>query len=248
MLIDTLLLLVVAYGLWHWSKPALVVLGASLLSADSAFLLATSLKIVDGGWFPLLIGLAVYTLFSTWRRGREDLRKRRQEESIELEAVLDSIARGTAQHVPGTAVFFANTPNRLPRSLLHNLKHNKVLHEQVVLLTIKVQDVPHVRRSERVQVEPLRHGFYRLTVYYGFKDTMNIPRAVRYCEPLGLSFEPLSTSYFFSRDMVLPDRSAPLALWRQHLFVAMVRLAVSSYRFLHVPINQVLELGAQVKL
>jgi KUP system potassium uptake protein len=247
MLIDTILVLVVACGLWHWPKPALLLL-VLLALIDVAFLSATSLKIFDGGWFPLLIGVAVYTLFSTWRRGREYLRKRRREEAIEVDALLDSIVRGVSQRVPGTAVFFTGTPQLLPRSLLHNLKHNKVLHERVVLLTLRVLDVPRVKLSKRVQTEALRHGFYRVIVSYGFKDRMHMPLALRRCDSPELPFEPLATSYFFSRDTVIVERSGPFARWRQHLFAAMLRLSLGPNSYLHIPNNQVLELGAQVRL
>jgi len=136
----------------------------------------------------------------------------------------------------------------MPRSMLHNLKHNKVLHERVLLLTIRVADVPHVPKQERVQVEPMRHGFYRVSVNFGFKDNTNMPRVMRRCERMGLELDAMNTSYFLSRESIITDAAGPLPLWRQRLFSFMSRLATSSYRILNIPTNQVLELGAQVKL
>ncbi len=248
MLIDSILFLVVARGVWRWPVATVAALGVILIPADVAFLTATSLKIMDGGWFPLLIGLGVYLLFSTWRRGRERLALQRRDDSIELEPILDALVADIPQRVPGTAVFFTGSPNVMPRSMLHNLKHNKVLHERVLLLTIRVLDVPHVPKEDRVSVEPMRHGFYRLTVKFGFKDNTNMPRVMRRCERFGLELDPMNTSYFLSRESIVTDRSGPIALWQQRLFAFMSRLATSSYRILNIPTNQVLELGAQVKL
>jgi KUP system potassium uptake protein len=248
MLIDSILFLVVARGVWRWPVATVTALGVILIPADAAFLTATSLKIMDGGWFPLLIGLGVYLLFSTWRRGRERLALQRRDDSIELEPILDALVADIPQRVPGTAVFFTGSPNVMPRSMLHNLKHNKVLHERVLLLTIRVLDVPHVPKEHRVSLEPMRHGFYRLTVKFGFKDNTNMPRVMRRCERLGLELDPMNTSYFLSRESIVTDRSGPMALWQQRLFAFMSRLATSSYRILNIPTNQVLELGAQVKL
>jgi KUP system potassium uptake protein len=248
MLIDSILFLVVARGIWRWPVASVAAIGTILLTADAAFLTATSLKVMDGGWFPLLIGLVVYTFFSTWRRGRERLASQRRTDSVELEPILDALVEDIPQRVPGTAVFFTGSPAIMPRSMLHNLKHNKVLHERVLLLTIRVADVPHVPKDERVSVEPMRHGFYRVSVKFGFKDNTHMPRVMRRCERFGLELDPMNTSYFLSRESIVTDRAGPLPLWRQRLFAFMSRLATSSYRILNIPTNQVLELGAQVKL
>ncbi len=248
MLIDSILFLVVARGIWKWPVASVSALGAILLTADIGFLTATSLKVFDGGWFPLLIGLGVYTLFSTWRRGRERLAKQRREDSVELEPILDALVADMPNRVPGTAVFFTGSPAIMPRSMLHNLKHNKVLHERVLLLTIRVRDVPHVSKDRRVYVEPMRHGFYRVTVNFGFKDNTNMPRVMRRCARFGLELDSMNTSYFLSRESIITERGAPMPMWQQRIFAFMSRLATSSYRILNIPTNQVLELGAQVKL
>jgi KUP system potassium uptake protein len=248
MLIDTILFLVVARGIWRWPALTVGALGFVLLVADAAFLTSTSLKIVHGGWFPLLIGAAIFVLFSTWRRGRERLREQRQSDSIEIEPILDGLVDDMPNRVPGTAVFFTSTPAVMPRSMLHNIKHNKVLHERIILLTVRVLDVPHVEAHKRFAIEPVRYGFYRVTVKFGFKDKTDIPRVLRRCKAAGVELDPMTTSFFLSRETIVTDRDAPMAVWRQRLFAAMSKLATSSFRFLNIPTNQVLELGAQVKL
>jgi len=248
MLIDTLLFLAVARGTWRWPLAGVAAAGAVLLAADVAFFAATSLKIVHGGWFPLALGAVLYTLFATWRRGRQQLRDRKLASAVPLEAVLDGLERDGPHRVPGTAVFFTETPAVAPRAMLHNLKHNKVLHERVVVVTLRVLDVPRVPFEECVAVERLRHGFYLASASFGFKDRMDIRAVVRGCRMSGLELDPMTTSFFVSREIVVVDRAAPMPVWRQRLFAAMTRLATSSDRFLQIPTNRVLELGAQGRL
>ena len=248
MFIDTLLFLIVLQRLWKWSRIAVVAFGLFQLVLDCAFLASTSVKITDGGWFPLLIGAMIYLLLSTWHHGRVLLHEKREIDTLELDPLLDLIVRDIPARVPGTAIFFTTSPSRMPRSLMHNLKHNKVLHERVLLLTVQVLDEPYCHLDERVTVESIRHNFYRVLVRYGYMDNPNLPVDLRACERYGITLDPVGTSYFLSRETLVVARSRGIRRWRQRLFVVLARIATSSVRSYKLPINQVLELGTQISL
>ena len=248
MAIDTILAFVVVRRLWGWNWGVTAAGIVAFLTIDLAFLGANALKFFQGGWFPVLIGLAVFTLLATWKRGRALLHERLTELAIAIEPFLDSIARHPPPRVPGTAVFLTTKFEGVPHALMHNLKHNKVLHERVVLLTVVFQDIPHIDDSERIEIWPLGNNFYKVFVIYGFKDETNIPEALELCAPLGLEFNMMDTSFFLSRETLIPTRRPGMALWREKLFVSMSRNAGSVTTYFQIPTNRVVELGTQVEL
>jgi KUP system potassium uptake protein len=248
MAIDTILAFVVVRGLWRWGWTPTLIGIVLFLSVDVTFFAANAGKIVQGGWFPLAIGLAVFTLLATWKRGRELLLERLSGLAIALEPFVESITRHPPVRVPGTAVFLTTNREGVPHAMLHNLKHNKVLHERVIVLTVVFQDIPHVDESERVEVRPLGENFYKVFVIYGFKDETDIPRALELCAPSGLEFNMLDTSFFLSRETLIPTARPGMAVWREKLFISMSRNAGSVTAYFQIPTNRVVELGTQVEL
>ena len=248
MAIDTVLAFVVVRGLWKWSWTATLIGITLFLSVDIAFFAANANKIMQGGWFPLVIALVIFTLMATWKRGREILRDRLREQAIALDPFVEGIAKHPPARIPGTAIFLTTSHEGVPHAMLHNLKHNKVLHERVIILTVVFQDIPHVDDSERVEIRPLGHGFTKIFVIYGFKDETNIPRALELCAPLGHEFNMLDTSFFLSRETLICTDRPGMALWREKLFVSMSRNAGSITAYFQIPTNRVVELGAQVEL
>ncbi len=248
MLIDSILIFVVMRRIWRWPKWAAVLVTAPLLAVDLTFLASNSLKIPDGGWFPLLIGGAVFTLLTTWKRGRAILMRRLAEDAMPLDLFIQSIEASPPTRVPGTAVFLTSTADRVPHALLHNLKHNKVLHERVVFLTIMTKDVPYVAQADRVEIAPLGCDFYRMVARYGFKDEPDVPELLEDCGRNGFAFDMMETSFFVSRETLIATVSPGMALWREKLFVSMSKNATKASEFFHVPTNRVVELGTQVEL
>ena len=248
MAIDTVLAFVVVRSLWGWNWGATVAGIVVFLTIDLAFLGANALKFFQGGWFPVLIALAVFTLLATWKRGRALLSERLTALAIAIEPFLDSVARHPPTRVPGTSVFLTTKFEGVPHAMMHNLKHNKVLHERVVLLTVVFQDIPHIDTSERIEIWPLGNNFYKLFVMYGFKDETNIPKALELCAAQGLEFNMMDTSFFLSRETLIPSARPGMALWREKLFVSMARNAGSVTAYFQIPTNRVIELGTQVEL
>jgi KUP system potassium uptake protein len=248
MAIDTVLAFVVVRSLWGWNWGVTVAGIVLFLSVDIAFLGANALKFFQGGWFPVLIGIGVFTLLATWKRGRQLLRERLNEIAIALDPFIESIARHPPMRIPGTAIFLTTNPDSVPHAMLHNLKHNKVLHQTVVFLNVTFDDIPHVPESDRIAVQCLEQGFYRVLVRYGFKDETDIPRALDQCAPLGLTFNMLDTSFFLSRETLIPTRRPGMAMWREKLFVGMVRNAGTATAYFQIPTNRVVELGTQIEL
>ncbi len=249
MLIDTFLtFFVIRYG-WGYHLLIAVSATAFFMLVDIAFFSASLLKIGEGGWFPLTVGAAVFTLMVTWRRGREILLARLKESSVPLQSFLDSLMRSPPLRVPGTAVFLTSTPGAVPHALLHNLVHNKVLHERVVFLTVVIRDVPWVPPQERVSIEDLGNNCFQLTVYFGFKDRPDVMQALEQCREHELEFRPLETSFFLSRETVVASiRYEGMALWRERLFSTMARNAGSPVEYFNLPTNRVIELGTQIEI
>ncbi len=248
MVIDTVLAFVVVLLLWRWNR-LLTLFGALVfLLVDLAFFTATASKIAHGGWFPLLVAGAIFTLLATWKRGRDLLRERLKTGSVDLEPFLAGLAAHPPMRVPGTAVFLSTHRDSVPHALLHNLAHNKVLHERVVFLTVRTEDVPYVRDAERIEVEELGNSFYRVAAHYGFKEDPNVPAALALCGVCGRSLNILETSFFLSRETLIPSRMPGMAFWREHLFVWMTRNAQSAMSFFRIPSNRVIELGTQVEI
>ncbi|HYG88704.1 MAG TPA: potassium transporter Kup [Azospirillum sp.] len=249
MVITSILALVVAHRRWRWSVPVCLAAGAVFLSVELSFFAANIIKIPHGGWVPLVIAAVTLGLMSTWRRGRAVLARRLAEESLPLEQFIKRAAKsGDIHRVKGTAVFMTSSNDTVPIALLHNLKHNQVMHERVVFVTVLVEDVPRVPAKDRVVVEGLAEGFYRLTVRYGFSQEPNIPKALRLCKALGLEFDLMATSFFLGRETLIPRINPQMAQWREKLFVVMSRTAVSATDFFKIPPNRVVELGTQVQL
>jgi KUP system potassium uptake protein len=248
MIVTTVLAYFVVRRIWGWSViRAMLIIGVFLL-VDLSFFAANAVKVLDGGWFPLVVGAVVYTLLSTWKRGREVLFERLRPGAIALEPFIRSITEHPPVRVPGTAVFLTATLEGVPHALLHNLNHNKVLHERVVLLTVRAQDIPHVPDEQRVDVDPLGREFYRVTVHYGFKDEPDLPRALELTRGKGLDFNMMETSFFLSRQTLVPTQAPGMALWREKLFAAMSRNAASATVFFRIPANRVVELGTRIEL
>jgi len=250
MLVDTLLTFFVIRYLWKYPLWLCLFSTGFFIVLDLAFFSATLLKVVDGGWFPLLIGAIVFTLMMTWRQGRSVMFKRLRASSVPLKPFLDSLFIEPPQRVPGTAVFLTATPEATPHALLHNLNHNKVLHERVVFLTAEVVDEPWVQHQDSVRLTKLGHGCWRMNVRYGFMNEPDIARTLEIAGTLGLEFEMMSTSFFLSRETVVPVSSLPsgMAFWREKLFAMMARNAGNAADYFKLPTNRVIELGTKVEI
>jgi KUP system potassium uptake protein len=248
MVITTLLASVVFIEIWRWSKLKTYLLVALFLSIDLAFFSANVLKIPDGGWVPLLIGLIIFMLMLTWKTGRSLLIKKVKSEAMAIEPFIEAIGAHPPPRVPGTALFMTPNPEGVPHAMLHNLKHNKVLHEKVVILTVRFLDFPHTNQEERVSVEALPYEFYRVTVRYGFKDEPDLPRDLALCSKYGLEFDAMDTSYFIGKESLIASRSHGMALWRKKVFISLFRTAETITNQFKLPPNRVIELGSQLML
>jgi KUP system potassium uptake protein len=248
MVITTILAFVVVRHVWNWGRWQGWVVICAFLLVDLSFFTANAFKIMDGGWFPLVMGAAIFTLMSTWKRGRDLLFTKLRENAISLEDFMEGIKIQGPHRVSGTAVFLTRNPAAVPPALLHNLLHNKVLHERVVLMSLTVRDVPHVAEAERVQVEGLENNFFRVRASYGFKDNMDLPRDLRLCSAQGLEFNMAMTTFFLGRETLVPSIPPGMALWREKLFFWMFRSSASAMSFFRLPTNRVVELGTQVEL
>ncbi len=249
MMIDTVLAFVVVRALWGWSWWFAVPFLAFFVSIDFAFFSANAVKILDGGWVPLVLGTVIFIILATWKRGRALLHERLRQDSMPLDVFITSLSVDSPHRVGGTGVFMTANPNGVPRALLHNLLHNKVLHERIVLLNVIVEDVPSVAAEERARVIILPDGFYQVLVRYGFKDEPNIPAALQTCAEQGFEYRPMETSFFLGRETIVPSaRVARMPRWRQLLFTFMFRNAEPATAYFRIPPNRVVELGTQVEL
>jgi KUP system potassium uptake protein len=248
MLIDSILIFVVMRRLWNWSIAAAIAIALPLVVIDLALLSSNALKIPDGGWFPLVVGAGVFTLLTTWKRGRGLVADRLAEDALPLESFIASIEVAPPTRVEGTAVFMTSTQDRVPHALLHNLKHNKVLHDRVVFLTIITRDIPYVPDNERIEISPLGCDFYRFLAFSGFKDDPDIPSLLEEAGRRGFAFDMMETSFFVSRETLIPSAGTGMAMWRERLFASMSKNAVKASDFFHVPTNRVVELGTQLEI
>jgi len=224
-----------------------VLLTAGFLVIDLAFFGANIVKIAAGGWIPLALGLVLFTLMTTWKAGRANLGGILRQGALPLDLLLEDVARRRVHRVPGTAVFMTSGTDSAPVVLLHHLKHNKVLHEEVVLLSVQSAEVPDVDDADQVQVEALGQGFYRVTATYGFMETPNVPAVLAAARQAGIRAAPAETSYILGRERLLPRGTSKMARWRKKLFVFMSRNARSATEFFGLPPNRVVELGAQIE-
>jgi KUP system potassium uptake protein len=247
MTITTILMSVVERERWKLSLGTVIAITAPLLLIDLSFLGSNLLKVPDGGWFPLVAGFAMFMLMSTWRLGRQILTERLAEQTLSIDDFLRDLGRGTIHRVPGTAIFMSRNAEGVPTTLLHNLKHNKVVHKHVVLLSVHVEETPHIAEEERYTWKDLDHGVHRLAIRYGFMEDPNIPETLATVKG-PCSFQPMTTSYFLGRETVIATRQPGMALWREHVFAWMMRNSSSASQYFCLPPNQVIELGAQVQI
>jgi KUP system potassium uptake protein len=248
MMVDTLLACFVAARLWKWKLPFVLFMGVSFFTVDALFLGPNILKIPDGGWFPLLVGGTVMLLMLTWRKGRRFLGDYMVRESLPLEPFIASLSVEPPTKVPGTAIFMARSVERVPHALLHNLKHNKILHERVVLLTLETQEIPFVSRSKRVSVEELAPGFYVIHGSYGFQQTPDVPQLLHECEQFGLTFNMMETTFFLSREHLIPSAEPAMPIVMDQIFAVMTRNATSATDYFNIPPNRVVEMGTQIEI
>ena len=253
MTITTVLFFVIAANRWQWPLAKVVALTVLFLVVDVSFLFANAIKIEHGGWVPVLMALALFAMMTTWKRGKLILRERLQEITMPLDAFLKSLSSGRVPRVPGTAVFLTSEPNGAPVVLLHHLKHNKVLHEQVILLSISTAEIPELRNEERLTWERLEHGFVRAHAFYGFMETPDVTEVLGLLRHDGIKARPMETSYYLGREMLIPRQKAwkdggmSMNYWRKKLFAVMSRNAVSAAEFFQLPPNRVVELGTQIE-
>jgi len=247
MLIDSILISVVLRQMWNWNRFAVGGLVALFFLVDFSYLSANLLKVPQGGWFPLLVAAIAFTLLTTWAKGRQLMIARLTEMSLPMKVFVKS-AVPSATRVPGTAVFLTSSENGVPPALLHNLKHNKVLHERVFLLTIKIEDVPYVKAEKRSSVQDFGHGFWRILLRYGFMEEIDVPAALAKIQECGPTCKPMDTSYFLSRQTLLTSSRPAMAVWREKLFAWMMRNAETAMEFFKLPTNRVVELGSQVEI
>ena len=248
MVITTLLFYAVATQRWGWNRWVMGPLCAVFLVVDLAFFGANIIKVEHGGWLPLLIALGIFTLMATWKRGRGILGERMLEESLPMDLFLADVEHKPPVRVPGTAVFMTGNPTGVPPALLHNLKHNHILHERVVLLTVVTEEIPHVKTAHRLEVEELGSGIFRFMTHCGFMETPVVPELLSLAQGMGYAFDPMTTTYFLGRETVIPSSKPGMAIWREVLFAYMSRNAQSATTYYHIPVNRVVELGAQVEI
>ncbi|NDV13611.1 low affinity potassium transporter Kup [Crenobacter caeni] len=248
MVITTLLSTTVALRNWRWPAAAVLPVAFLFLCIDVPLFAANVHKIVAGGWLPLAIGALMFTLMTTWKRGREILMQRLDEQAIPLEGFIENMETWPPTRVPGTAVFMTSSSHGVPHALLHNLKHNKVLHDRVVLLTVRTREEPYVDPAERLTVSQLSASFWQVIAEYGYKEAPDVNEILALSEPYGLAFEVMDTSFFLSRETLISTERPGMARWREKLFVWMSKNALKATDFFRIPTNRVVELGAQVEL
>jgi KUP system potassium uptake protein len=248
MAITTLLFCVVARDLWRWPWLKVGALGTLFLAVDLAFLVANADKVAKGGWFPLVVALGVFALMTTWKRGRHIVSDILRENALPVELFLQDIARKHPHRVPGTAVFMTSDPAGVPVVLLHHLKHNKVLHETVILMSVEGVEIPYVAAEDRYESDTLGEGVHRVVARYGFMETPDVPKLLRHLEvTTGLRTRPQETSFYLGRETLLPTGNSRLSSWRKKLFIVMARNAQPATVYFRLPANRVLELGAQIQ-
>jgi KUP system potassium uptake protein len=247
MSIDTVLIAVVFFTMWKWNR---ILAGGLILlfaAVDLGYFSSNLTKIPAGGWFPLLVGAIAFTFLTTWAKGRQLMISRMNEASLPMEIFIKSAAPSAAR-VPGTAVFMTSSSSGVPHALLHNLKHNKVLHERVILLTVRIEDVPYVSDEKRLETKDYGSGFYRVVLRYGFMEEIDVPAALAQLKGIGTQCRTMDTSFFLARQTLLASSRPGMAIWREKLFAWMLRNAESAMEFFKLPTNRVVELGSQVEI
>lgn len=248
MVIDAILAAVVARRLWCWNPWLAAIAFAAFLVVDVALFASTLMKVPQGGWFPLVAALGVFLIMTTWRKGRAILAERLYQDSLPLEAFLERMRPESPMRVAGTAVFMTGDPDLVPHALLHNIKHNKVLHERVIILTVMIDDVPWSYEDRAIQVDKLGKGFFRVVLHYGYMEQPHIPQALERCRKYGLHTDMMDTSFFLGRETLIPSKRTGLSTWREPLFIVMSKTALSATEFFCLPPGRVVELGTQVEI
>jgi KUP system potassium uptake protein len=244
MLIDTILVAFVMVLLWKWNRLLVGLVAGSLLVVDIAFFAANAIKIPEGGWFPLAMGVVSFTVLTTWRRGRRMVSEEMAKQSIPMDDFLESI--DDVHRIYGTAIFMTSAKDGVPPALLHNLKHNQVLHERVVLVTVQTMPTPHVNDMDRIYLHDMSKGFKRLIIRYGFMESPDVPGALEQCNRFGETFDMMETTFYLSRETIVPSMSRGMLPIRARLFAVMSKNATSASDFFHIPTNRVVELGTQL--
>ena len=246
--ITTLLTFFVVKNGWHYNAALVTAATLFFLVIDLTFFSANLLKVFEGGWFPLLLGIFMFIIMSTWKHGRAILFDRRRAGLSPLDPFLSALLEHPPLRVPGTAVFLTADAQVVPHALLHNLAHNKVLHERVIFLTSAIEEIPYLTAKERMVLTDIGHGCYQLLVRFGFKDSVNLPEMLEHCSDIGLTIEPMETSYFISREILVATPGMGMAMWRERLFATMARNAGHMAEYLKLPPNRVIELGTQIEV
>ncbi len=246
MTITTVLITFVMVLYWRWPLLLIIPLIAVLFTADITFFAANAMKIPQGGWFPLGIAMLSFTVLTTWKRGRKLLFDEISRQAVPMQVILDDAENFT--RVEGTAVFLTNVGEGAPSALLHNIKHNKVLHERNILLTVIVEDKPYVTQGNRLLINEMGKGFYRVRIFYGFMDRPDLPEALNACAALGLPFDMMSTSFFISRAMIVSSAHPGMVKWRERLFLALSKNAMNAADFFKIPTNRVIEMGTRIEI
>jgi KUP system potassium uptake protein len=246
MTITTIMIAFVIVKLWRWPLIGAIPLIGTLLVVDLTYFSANAIKIPQGGWFPLMIALISFTVLMTWKKGRELLFAEVQRQSVPLQTIIDSVEG--IPRVPGTAVFLSPSSEGAPSSMLHNMKHNHVLHERNVLLSVVVEEKPYVTKGNRFLIKDLGKDFYWVRIFYGFMETPDIPAALELCASQGLPFDVMSTSFFVSRALVVSGPKPGMVKWRERLFIALSRNAMHAADFYRIPVNRVVEMGTKIEI
>jgi KUP system potassium uptake protein len=244
----SLLGFIVIWRLWKWRLWTVSLLMVPFIIIDATFVLATLLKIAEGAWVPVAFGAAMILIVMTWRRGTRILVNKTRKTEVPLDALLESLEKRPPHFVPGTAVFLTSDPAFTPTALLHNLKHNKVLHEQNVVLTIITEETPHVPDEDRVTISPVSEHFKRVSLRFGYMETPNVPRALAVARKLGWQFDIMSTSFFLSRRALKPAAHSGMPRWQDRLFIALAKSAADATDFFQIPTGRVVEVGTQVTI
>ncbi len=247
MIITTMMLAVLIFQVWKWQRWLAILTIALFAIVDGAFFASNITKVADGGWFPLVVAAIIFTVLTTWATGRALMRRRLEEEALPLDILIKSTA--SVHRVRGTAVFLSTSPDSVPSALLHNLKHNQVLHKRVLILNVSVADVPHLPPANRIEVHGAGKGFFRVILHYGFMDEVDVPADLARITTCGEAFDMMSTSFFLGRQKLVASREqAGMALWRERLFAWMMKSSESAMEFFRLPTNRVIELGSQLRI
>jgi len=248
MLITTVMLGFLVFQVWRWNRVLAAATIGTFLVVDGVYFASNITKIPDGGWFPLLVALVSFTVLTTWAKGRRLMRERLEESALPLPVFIKSVSK-SVHRVRGTSVFLSTSADTVPAALLHNLKHNQVLHERVIILNVKVEEVPHVAGERRVEFHDSGAGFYRVILHYGFMDEVDIPRDLAFIKTCGEPFNMMSTSFFLGRQKLIACKKTPgMALWREKLFAWMLKSSETAMEFFKLPTNRVVELGSQLQI